>query len=54
MAQIPLWLQMSFSGIVLIGSLMMPETPRWLMANDRHEEALAVSAYDINLTGTPY
>ncbi|KAL0632722.1 hypothetical protein Q9L58_008390 [Maublancomyces gigas] len=42
--RIPLWIQMSFSGIILIGSLMMPETPRWLMANDRHEEALAVLA----------
>jgi hypothetical protein len=35
---------MSFSGIVLVGSLLVPETPRWLMANDRHEEALAVLA----------
>ncbi|KAI5837878.1 general substrate transporter [Morchella snyderi] len=42
--RIPLWLQMSFSGVVLVGSLLIPETPRWLMANDRHEEALAVMA----------
>lgn len=42
--RIPLWLQMSFSGIVLASALWIPETPRWLMANDRHEEALAILA----------
>jgi len=40
--QIPLWLQMTFSGVILISAFFMPETPRWLIANDRHEEALAV------------
>lgn len=42
--KIPLWLQMTFSGIVLCGAFFIPESPRWLMANDRHEEALAVMA----------
>ncbi|MCJ1367520.1 hypothetical protein MMC16_006653 [Acarospora aff. strigata] len=42
--RIPIWLQMVFSGIVLSLCLFLPETPRWLMANDRHEEALAVMA----------
>ena len=40
--RIPIWLQMVFSGVVLVFSLLLPETPRWLMANDRHEEALNV------------
>lgn len=42
--RIPIWLQMVFSGIVLVFSLFLPETPRWLMANDRHEEAINVMA----------
>jgi MFS family permease len=42
--RIPIWLQMVFSGIVVVFSLFLPETPRWLMANDRHEEALNVMA----------
>ena len=42
--RIPVWIQMVFSGIVLIFCLLLPETPRWLMANDRHEEALDVMA----------
>ncbi|MCJ1243130.1 hypothetical protein MMC30_000327 [Trapelia coarctata] len=42
--RIPVWIQMSFSGIVLISVLFLPETPRWLMANDRHEDALNVMA----------
>jgi len=40
--RIPLWLQMSFSGIVAIAVFFLPESPRWLIANDRHEEALEV------------
>jgi len=42
--RIPVWVQMTFSGVVLIFCLLLPETPRWLMANDRHEEALNVMA----------
>ncbi|MCJ1402758.1 hypothetical protein MMC11_005979 [Xylographa trunciseda] len=42
--RIPVWVQMTFSGVVVIFCLLLPETPRWLMANDRHEEALNVMA----------
>lgn len=42
--RIPLWLQMVFAGIVLFCSPFLPETPRWLIANDRHEEALDTMA----------
>ncbi|KAF2877000.1 general substrate transporter [Massariosphaeria phaeospora] len=42
--RIPLWLQMVFAGIVLVCSPFLPETPRWLIANDRHEEALNTMA----------
>lgn len=40
--RIPTWLQLIFAGIVLLGAPWLPETPRWLIANDRHEEALNV------------
>jgi hypothetical protein len=42
--RIPLWLQMVFAGTVLVCSPFLPETPRWLIANDRHEEALDTMA----------
>jgi MFS family permease len=42
--RIPVWLQMIFAGVVLICSPFLPETPRWLIANDRHEEALNIMA----------
>jgi MFS family permease len=42
--RIPIWLQMVFAGIVLFCSPFIPETPRWLIANDRHEEALDTMA----------
>jgi MFS family permease len=42
--RIPIWLQMIFAGIVLVCSPFLPETPRWLIANDRHEEALDTMA----------
>ncbi|KAH7126989.1 general substrate transporter [Dendryphion nanum] len=42
--RIPIWLQMFFAGIVLLASPFIPETPRWLIANDRHEEALDTMA----------
>jgi MFS family permease len=42
--RIPLWLQMVFAGVVLVASPFLPETPRWLIANDRHEEALDTMA----------
>lgn len=43
--RIPLWIQMSFSGVIAMSVFFLPESPRWLMANDRHEEALAVCAH---------
>ncbi|KAF2681349.1 MFS lactose permease-like protein [Lentithecium fluviatile CBS 122367] len=42
--RIPIWLQMVFAGVVLFCSPFLPETPRWLIANDRHEEALDTMA----------
>ncbi|KAF2795406.1 general substrate transporter [Melanomma pulvis-pyrius CBS 109.77] len=42
--RIPVWLQMIFAGVVLFCSPFLPETPRWLIANDRHEEALNIMA----------
>jgi MFS family permease len=42
--RLPLWLQMVFAGTVLVCSPFLPETPRWLIANDRHEEALDIMA----------
>ncbi|KAH7402711.1 MFS lactose permease-like protein [Pyrenochaeta sp. MPI-SDFR-AT-0127] len=42
--RIPVWLQLVFAGIVLVCSPFLPETPRWLIANDRHEEALDTMA----------
>lgn len=42
--RIPIWLQMVFAGVVLFCSPFLPETPRWLIANDRHEEALNTMA----------
>jgi len=40
--RIPIWCQMTFSGIVVLGVLFLPESPRWLIAHDRNEEALEV------------
>jgi MFS family permease len=37
--RIPLTLQIVPSGIVLLTCLFLPESPRWLIANDRFEEA---------------
>lgn len=40
--RIPLWVQMVYSCIVLLGIFLLPESPRWLIAHDRHDEALKV------------
>jgi MFS family permease len=40
--RIPIWCQMIYSGFVILGVFFLPETPRWLIAHDRNEEALAV------------
>ncbi|KAF3913932.1 hypothetical protein ABW21_db0206221 [Orbilia brochopaga] len=40
--RLPIWLQAVASGLVVLGALFCPETPRWLISNDRHEEAIQV------------
>lgn len=54
--RIPIWCQMIFSGIVILGAFFLPETPRWLIANDRNDEALEimVSPYPTFRTYTFY
>ncbi|KAF4992380.1 hypothetical protein FDECE_13736 [Fusarium decemcellulare] len=42
--RIPLWLQMVCPGIVCLFIKFQPESPRWLVAKDRHEEAKAIIA----------
>lgn len=42
--RLPVWLQIVASGLVLLGCLFCPETPRWLVSHDRHEEAIRVMA----------
>ncbi|KAF2200575.1 sugar transporter [Delitschia confertaspora ATCC 74209] len=37
--RLPLWLQMVCPGLVLLVILFYPESPRWLIAKDRHAEA---------------
>ena len=37
-----MWLQMVTSGIVLVGVYFIPESPRWLVANDKVEQAADV------------
>ncbi|KAK1983645.1 general substrate transporter [Colletotrichum cereale] len=40
--RIPVWCQLATSGIVVIFVFFLPESPRWLVANDRHEEAAKI------------
>lgn len=42
--RIPIWCQMITSGIVCLGVFWLPESPRWLMAQDRYEEAAKILA----------
>lgn len=42
--RIPIWCQMVTSGLVCLGVFWLPESPRWLVAQDRHEDALHVLA----------
>ncbi|OKL60246.1 hypothetical protein UA08_04577 [Talaromyces atroroseus] len=49
--RIPIWLQLVISGIIAMGIWFSPETPRWLMAHGRREEAEKVLASLILKTG---
>ncbi|TQN70319.1 Lactose permease [Colletotrichum shisoi] len=40
--RVPVWCQLATSGIVVIFVFFLPESPRWLVANDRHEEAAKI------------
>ncbi|KAF3386839.1 Lactose permease [Penicillium rolfsii] len=42
--RIPIWCQLISSVIVAIGIWFLPESPRWLMAQDRTDEAIQVLA----------
>ncbi|KAF5237861.1 hypothetical protein FANTH_10575 [Fusarium anthophilum] len=42
--RLPIWCQMITSGIVALGVLWLPESPRWLIAQDRVEDAVKVLA----------
>ncbi|KKA25990.1 hypothetical protein TD95_002708 [Thielaviopsis punctulata] len=39
---IPVWLQMTTSGIILICAFFLPESPRWLASRNRYDEAHAI------------
>lgn len=42
--RIPIWCQLVSSVIVAVGAFLLPESPRWLVAQDRVDEARAILA----------
>ncbi|EGY22161.1 hypothetical protein VD0002_g5171 [Verticillium dahliae] len=42
--RIPVWIQLVTSGIVASFVYFLPESPRWLIANDKHDEAARILA----------
>ncbi|KAJ4249849.1 hypothetical protein NW762_012192 [Fusarium torreyae] len=42
--RLPVWIQLVTSGIVSIFVFFLPESPRWLIANDKHDQAAAILA----------
>ena len=40
----PIAFQISFALVILIGPMFLPESPRWLLSKDRHEDAIKVIA----------
>lgn len=42
--RIPIWCQLVSSVIVAVGVFFLPESPRWLVAQDRVDEARAILA----------
>lgn len=43
--QIPVWLQLLFSGIICIGVFFIPESPRWCYVNNKREKAIAILSH---------
>lgn len=40
--QIPIWLQMVFSGLIVCTCWMIPESPRWLYVHGKQEKAISI------------
>ncbi|KAH7029805.1 general substrate transporter [Microdochium trichocladiopsis] len=40
----PVWIQMVTSGLVFLGVFLIPESPRWLAAQDKYDEAAKILA----------
>lgn len=42
--RIPVWCQLCTSGVIVVCAFLLPESPRWLVANDKTDEARRVLA----------